>query len=289
MKEDTPSRTAAWVAVARGMAHDLPPEALLAADPYGAAFEQGYRPRLHRVLDRIGLPVHRFPLVTPWILYMQVRTRVIDDAVRDFVRRRRPRSSWCSAPATTPARCRMPELAGARVFEVDHPATQARKRTVLAQLGVTSPSRYLTWNFEARPVSELPDELAAAGLDRGERVLTIWEGVTMYLTEPAIDASLRAVRAFGPPGSTLVMTYFTRSRFDKPSLPTRVVKAIVSRFGEPFRWGWNPAELPGYLAARGFVVETDTAMTDSARALLPERYARQVHAPDQRITIATSR
>jgi methyltransferase (TIGR00027 family) len=288
MKEDTPSRTAAWVALARGMAHTLPPEARLADDPYGALFEGGYRPKLHRALDRIGLPVHKFPLVTPWILYMQVRTRVIDDAVRAFVAAGGHQIVLLGAGYDTRA-LRMPELADGQVFEVDHPATQGHKRAVLDRIGAKSSSRYLTWNFEARPVAELPQALAAAGLDRDARALTIWEGVTMYLTEPTIDASLRAIRAWSPPGSKLAMSYFTRSRVDKPSLVTRVIKTVVARVGEPFTWGWDPRELPAYLEARGFVVDADAPTTDSARALLPERYARQVYAPDQRIAIATSR
>src|SRR5262249_54677898 len=149
-----------------------------------------------------------------------------------------------------------------QVFEVDHPATQAHKRAVLDRIGAKSPSRYLTWNFEARPVAELPQALAAVGLDRDARALTIWEGVTMYLTEPAIDASLRAIRAWSPLGSKLAMTYFARSRVDKPSLVTRVIKTLVARVGEPFTWGWDPRELPAYLEARGFAVDTDAPTID---------------------------
>jgi len=288
MKEGTPSRTAAWVALARGMAQALPAEARLAEDPYGAAFEEGHRAKLHRVIERVGLPVHKFPFVTPWILYMQVRTRVIDDAVRAFVTTGGRQIVLLGAGYDTRA-LRMPELAGCRVFEIDHPATQTHKRTVLDRLGAVSPARYLTWNFEARPMSQLPDALAAAGLDRDAPTLTIWEGVTMYLTEPAIDASLRAIRAWSPPGSKLAMMYFARSRIEEPSPAVRLVKSLVARAGEPFTWGWNPRELPPYLESRGFVVEADTSMTDAARVLLPERYARQVHAPEQRIAIAASR
>ena len=60
----------------------LPPDARLVDDPYG-----------ERVRERRGSPqrssVERARLgqspASPWILYMQVRTRVIDDAVRAFV------------------------------------------------------------------------------------------------------------------------------------------------------------------------------------------------------------
>jgi O-methyltransferase involved in polyketide biosynthesis len=135
----------------------------------------------------------------------------------------------------------------------------------------------------------LPGVLAATGHDPSARTLTIWEGVTMYLTEPVIDASLRAIRTWSCVGSELAMSYFARARLDRPSLPSRVVQAIVSRVGEPWKWGWDPDVLPAYLDARGWHLDDDTTMTDSARRLLPADFAKRVHAPDQRIALATAR
>ncbi|HUJ62606.1 MAG TPA: SAM-dependent methyltransferase [Kofleriaceae bacterium] len=287
MKAGTPSRTAAWVALARGMAANLPRDARLADDPYGAAFEDpGPRRRLHHALERAGVPIHRLPGVTPWILYMQVRTRVIDDALRGFVATGGRQLVLLGAGFDCRA-LRMPELAGTRVVEVDHPATQARKREVLAERGAASPARYLAWDFEQRPLAELPDAIAGAGLDRAAPSFTIWEGVTMYLTPRAIDASLRAIRAWSAPGSQLAVTYFVPARLERPSWPSRVVRAVVARVGEPFRFAWDPAELPGYLAERGFRVERDQSIAEAARALLPRRYSRRLRMSDQRVAIAT--
>jgi methyltransferase (TIGR00027 family) len=287
MRDQTPSRTAAFVAVARAMAARLPPEGQLALDPYGAAFEDGPRAALQRALDRAHVPVHRLPMMTGWLLYMQVRTRAIDDAVRAFVERGGTQVVLLGAGYDTRA-LRLPELAGARVFEVDHPATQARKRRVLEQLGAQSPSHYLSWNFERAPMAELPGALAAGGHDPGAPTFTIWEGVTMYLTDGAIDASLRAIRAFSPPGSQLAMTYFTKQRMARPSLVQRAMQAVVARFGEPWRFGWEPSELPRYLADRGFELDEDRSMSELARELLPPRLARQVNGEDRHIAFAAS-
>jgi O-methyltransferase involved in polyketide biosynthesis len=116
--------------------------------------------------------------------------------------------------------------------------------------------------------------------------MTIWEGVTMYLTPPAIDASLRAIRAWSASGSALAMTYFTTARFRNPSWRVRLVRATVTRVGEPFRFTWDPAKLPEFLAHRGFSVVRDVTMSDAARQLLPPRFAVRLHAPDQRIALA---
>jgi methyltransferase (TIGR00027 family) len=286
MRDGTPSRTAAWVALARGLAERLPPEAQLAIDPYGAAFEEGQRPRVQRALERAGLRVERFRAIKSWILYMQVRTRVIDDAVRAFVARGGRQLVLLGAGYDTRA-LRLPELAAVRVFEVDHPATQGHKREVLGRLGAPSPSTYLAWNFE-RPMSDLPAALAGIGHDPKARSFTIWEGVTMYLTEGAIDASLRAIRAWSAPGSELAMTYFARTRITEPSLATRVISAVVARVGEPWKWGWVPSELPRYLADRGFAVDRDLSMAQAARELLPAPFASLVSNADQRVSFASS-
>jgi len=283
MRDDTPSRTALWVAAARGLGMLLPPEARIAEDRYGTLFAS---PTLAKLLERPGArPLAQIPGLKSWIVYMQVRTRVIDDAVRAFVADGGDQLVVLGAGYDTRA-LRMPELAGTAVFEIDHPATQAHKRTVLGRAGVDSPAHYVTWDFESRPLDELAEELVAAGHDPTRPTFTIWEGVTMYLTEGAIDASLRAIADWSAPGSRLAMTYFAKSRMERPSLVTRAAQVVVSRLGEPFKFGWQPEELPGYLADRGFTLAQDIAMRDAASELLPASLAASVQSADRRIALA---
>jgi O-methyltransferase involved in polyketide biosynthesis len=110
----------------------------------------------------------------------------------------------------------------------------------------------------------------------------------MYLSEPAIDASLRAIAAWSAPGSRLAMTYFARARIARPSLATRALRAVVSGLGEPWQFGWEPEELPAYLAERGLELTDDVAISDAARALLPAELAAQVYDPDRRVALARS-
>jgi methyltransferase (TIGR00027 family) len=287
MRDDTASRTAAFVAAARQLGQLLPEKVRLVDDPYGAAFVS---PAVAKWFERESTrlrPLAALPGLGHWILYMQVRTRVIDDALREFVAGGGRQLVLLGAGFDCRA-LRLPELADARVLEVDHPATQARKREVLARIGAQSPATYVTWDFEARAMDDLPDVLDEAGLDLRAPVFTIWEGVTMYLAEPAIDASLRAIRAWSPSGSRLAMTYFAKSRLETPSLVTRAVKAVVASFGEPWKFGWAPEELPAYLADRGFALIRDVALSDAARALLPADLAAQLATPDRRFALAAA-
>jgi methyltransferase (TIGR00027 family) len=283
VKDDTPSRTAAWVAGARHLGRLLPERVRIADDPYGAAFTSL---QLAKMIESGRVPpvFARVPGMQRWILYMQVRTRVIDDIVRAF-----PGKQLVLLGAGYDCRAlRLPELANTRVFEIDHPATQGHKRRVLAELGVESPSTYVTWDFETQATDDLPAALAEAGHDAKAPSLTIWEGVTMYLTEPAIDASLRAIASWSAPGSQLAMTYFAKSRLVEPSWTTRAIAAVVSRVGEPWRFGWSPDELPAYLEGRGLELARDIALSDAARDLLPRELAHQVDDAGRRVALAAA-
>jgi methyltransferase (TIGR00027 family) len=269
MRDDTPSRTAQWVAAARGLGRLLPEAVRIADDPYGLAFtSSGLAGLVNRSQDGQAAAIARIPGLRRWIVYMQVRTRVIDDAVRAFVAAGGHQLVVLGAGYDCRA-LRMPELTGSQVFEIDHPATQDHKLAVLQRLGAASPAHYLSWDFETHPMDDLPAALAEAGHDPAAPTLTIWEGVTSYLTEGAIDASLRAITAWSPPGSELVMSYQTRAQMATRSLGIRVLRAAVQQVGEPHKFGWVPEQLPAYLEPRGFELVRDVSMADASRALMP--------------------
>jgi methyltransferase (TIGR00027 family) len=285
MRDDTPSRTAQWVAAARGLGRLLPEAVRIADDPYGLAFSSSSLAGLiNRRGDRGGA-IARIPGLSMWIVYMQVRTRLIDDAVRDFVAAGGRQLVVLGAGYDCRA-LRLPELTGAQVYEIDHPATQGHKRAVLERLGVTSPARYLAWDFETWPLDDLPGALAEAGHDPAAPTLTIWEGVTMYLTEGAIDASLRAIAAWSAPGSELAMSYFAKSRLTSSSFGVRALRTALRRLGEPFKFAWNPEELPEYLEARGYALVRNAAIMDAARELLPPELAARTSQPDSHVALA---
>jgi methyltransferase, putative, TIGR00027 family len=90
------------------------------------------------------------------------------------------------------------ELAGRlRVFEVDHPATQQRKRALLAAAVLAEPPT-LTWVPVDFETDELIASLTAAGLDPFAPAFVSWLGVTMYLTAEAIGATLASLSRLAP-------------------------------------------------------------------------------------------
>ena len=116
--------------------------------------------------------------------------------------------------------------------------------------------------------------------------MIIWEGVTMYLTEPAVDASVRAVSALSAPGSTLVFTYVTPVALARTGLLQRLVRRLVAGRGEPLRFGFVPEELRAWLAERGLALALDTSFSPLAKNLLPQRYHPWFDDETNRIAIA---
>jgi methyltransferase (TIGR00027 family) len=266
-----PSRTAQFVAASRALGALLPTEAQLVDDPFGArvggpgvaqlASLARRAPSLRPLLRVVAAPM------LPMVAYMQVRTRLIDDVVRAFVAGGGAQVVLLGAGFD--ARAARLAGGGVRFFEVDHPATQALKRERFGDLPVT----FVPFDFMRDATSTLAAHLASLGHDPSRPTLTVWEAVTMYLTEPAIADTVAAVRAWSAPGSRLSFTYVERKDFERPKLATRIIKAAVRVWGEPWRFGWNPHELAGWLAAHGYRWVSDEDVVTAGRRLLPARFA----------------
>ena len=92
-----------------------------------------------------------------------------------------------------------------KVFELDHPATQGDKRRRLAEASIAEPPyvAYVAHDFEH---GSMTAALEAGGLDTGRRVFVLWLGVTPYLTEEAVFATLSELARFSG-GAEVVFDY----------------------------------------------------------------------------------
>lgn len=266
MRDEKSSFTAAFVAYARGLGHTLPADARLMHDPFGEKFATTIMTMWPRALWARA--------ARTFVVYMQVRSRTFDDAVTRFIENEGGRQIVILGAGFDCRAVRLDAVAkrdDVKVFEIDHPATQARKKRVLAEAGAASRATYVEWDFTKRPVSEIPASLAALGHDPTKPSCTLWEGVTMYLQEGAIDASVRAVHAYSSAGSAFVFNYVDAAILAKPSLLGHVASFAVNRAGEPFTWGWDPTRIDAWLAERGWDVEWNKGLAQLARELLPQR------------------
>jgi methyltransferase (TIGR00027 family) len=160
---------------------------------------------------------------------------------------------------------RLAALHDCTVYEVDHPATQRAKRTVLLR-HLDRPAdhvRFVASDFEA---DRMTASLRRAGYRPDEPTLVLWEGVTNYLTERAVDRTMRWL-ATAASASVLVFTYVDADLFDHPELYAGVdrLHATLERVGEDLRFSKHPADLERWLADRGLRLRTDLGATDYRR------------------------
>jgi len=192
------------------------------------------------------------------------RTVAIDEAVRGG-----PRGQTVILGAGLDGRAwRMPELAGAPVFEVDQPASQHDKRRRAAALGERQPT-YVPVDFGR---DSLGDALAAAGHRASTPTTWVWEGVIPYLTPAQVAATVAAVAILSAPGSRLVANYQSASAAARIGLLTsRIFAGVAWRSSmwarEPWRSTWTPAAMGELLLAHGFTVRSDDDLLTVARGL----------------------
>ena len=181
-----------------------------------------------------------------------LRTATIDAAVRDAIAAGATQLVILGAGYDGRA-WRIPELAGVRVFEVDHPATQGEKRAHLAELPAAHGSvSFVSIDFERDSLDTVLDR---AGHDESSPTCWIWEGVVMYLTRDSMRATLAGIAERSARGSTLIVNYHTLHR----RLFARLMFRLI---GEPQISAWTPEEMAADLRSAGFVVREDSGMTD---------------------------
>jgi methyltransferase (TIGR00027 family) len=178
---------------------------------------------------------------------------------------------------------RLPAVRSARVFEVDHPATQATKRRAVEDHVEAAHVRFVA-------VDLLRDDLGAAlrdaGYDEEERTVVVWEGVTNYLTAEAVDTTLRKLAGMAAAGSRIVFTYVDRAALDGTGDFQGVWQDAVKKHGEPWTFGFDPEGLPGYLAERGMTRTVDLSTRDAADRFLVPLGRHEPAAPFYRIAVA---
>lgn len=268
-----PSLTATLVASARALYAGLPAPWRVAPDPSASdllplflavparlagRLDCGTAGVVHRVLGgaSAGMSYH-----------IALRTHLLDEALHAALGDGIRQVVLLGAGLDNRA-ARLGELEGVRVFEVDHPATHAYKEERLATAGRRRPT-----NVTAVRVDFERDELAPrvleAGLQATDRSFWIWEGVTVYLTRPAIAATLAAVAKAAAPGSRLALTYARPQTLGQGAMWSAATLA-ARLIGEPLRGLLTRQDLATELARANLTLLSDHSPPDCAHRVWPE-------------------
>jgi methyltransferase (TIGR00027 family) len=156
-----------------------------------------------------------------------------------------------------------------RIFEVDHPATQAWKRELLRNAAIEAPRTltYLAVDFERET---LADALAAVGFDPAQRSFFSWLGVVPYLTEQAVFSTLAFMANLK--GGAEVMFDYANPSVSSGSGGRAAQQALAARaaaVGETFQSYFETRRLCSELSALGFRRITDLGSAEIAARFYP--------------------
>lgn len=262
------SRTALLIAAYRARASLK--EGAIFNDPWAAALAGTEGAALATALDRV------YPAMELWVA---VRTAYLDAQV---VRSQATQVILLGAGLDTRA-ARLSKK-GVRFFEVDHPSSQADKKRRIAALPTypMQAATHVACDFEMDDFLSL---LVDAGFRADEPALILWEGVTPYLHEIAVRATLRAIAARCHPRSTVIFDHLLKKAMLRDAaLEKDDARAFVDGLGERVLWGTNDP-LP-LLVEEGFR-HVRSLSFDEACLSLTGTYAREREFRFQRMVLAS--
>jgi len=239
--EDTAVRVALWRAL--HVEADPPPHVL--EDVVGlelVAPAEGWRAR-----------PDMSPFTRPFRASILARARFVEDLVIDQAGRGVGQYVILGAGLDTFAQ-RRPQLASRlQIFEIDQPGPQAWKRQRLLEIGRGIPEflRFVPVDFEAG--DDWWARLEAAGFVPTQPAVVASTGVSMYLTEEAIAATLRRVAMLAA-GSSLVMSFMLPIEMADPDIRPGIERAAAGARanGTPFISFFTPPEMLELARATGF-------------------------------------
>ena len=180
------------------------------------------------------------------------RSRFAEDALRDAVDAGAHQLVLLGAGFDTFPYRQPPWSNALRIFEVDHPASQAFKKRRLAAMGIVPPTNVTYCPVDFENVS-LKAGLHAASFDGAQPAFFSWLGVTQYLTRDAVRSTLEFVRCLAA-GTQIVFEVLLPDSV-LPESERKVAKfaadASAAR-GEPWLSRFTPEEMGALLAELGY-------------------------------------
>jgi methyltransferase (TIGR00027 family) len=262
MKPSEPSRTALVIARQRA-AHQVLDHGSILHDPYAM-----------KILCEDEQNVLQFatqhPLASIGRLFTAARSRIAEDAMATAVERGVRQVVILGAGLDTFA-LRNPHVARQiRIYEVDHPATQAWKLERLAELKVALPSWliFVPVDFERENVGE---KLVAAGFQQDSPAFFTWLGVVPYLNLDAIGCTLDYMASIQ--NSELVFDYMEPPQAFSDEMRELVTKQTeqLEKINERWVSRFEPGGIRETLRSHGF-----SAIEDISFEQIKSRFGRSV-------------
>lgn len=179
---------------------------------------------------------------------------------------------------------RLPVLAGIGVWECDQPDNIKLKQERLRHRLGNLPDhvRLVSIDFDRQTLGQT---LPSQGYRVTDRTLFIWEGVSQYVTEGGIGATL-VFLANALQGSRLVFTYVRKDFLDNKDLHGQ--QRLYDWYVKPGIWlfGLDPHEVSGFLDPYGWRLTEDLGIEELFERYVKPTGRRLTTSPIERIAVA---
>ncbi|MGW5649259.1 class I SAM-dependent methyltransferase [Saccharopolyspora sp. NPDC003752] len=257
MEDGGPSRTALITAYARAY-HQIADRPPIFTDPLAARLLGVTAEELIELATTASGLLGAGASDRPRRLFFAARARFAEDAVAAAIAAGVRQVVILGAGLDTFAyRNPRPDL---RVFEVDHPATQAWKRERLATAGIDRPETltFVPVDFETQTLAA---GLESAGFERTDPAAFVWLGVVFYLTPDAAHTTLEYIAGQAQPVE-VVFDYLQPAATDEDRAHQRTRADRLAGVGEPLFSYFTPDDIAAQLRTLGFTGVEDHSAPD---------------------------
>ena len=255
MKPNEPSRTALIIALQRA-AHQVLDHGSILYDPFAM--------KILREDEKDVLQfANKHPLASIGRLFTAARSRIAEDALSRAVEGGVRQIVILGAGLDTFALRNPHGARQIRIYEVDHPATQAWKLERLAEAQLASPPwlSLVPVDFERDDIGE---KLVGAGFQQNSPAFFTWLGVVPYLTLDAIDRTLDYMSSIQ--NAEVVFDYM-----EPPEAFSEELRQIekqrteqLEKMGERSATRFEPAGMAAILRSHGFCAIEDISFQEIA-------------------------
>ena len=165
------------------------------------------------------------------------------------------------------------QCSGCKIIELDIASTQNRKKECLLNAGIAIPKNrtFASINFN---LESLQDVLREAGYDNAVQTVFLWEGVSMYLQQSAVEATLQFVGACKNTESLLVFDYIATiadSEVDN-YYGVKTWRETWARYrqAEPFKFTIDDSQIASYLEGMGLSIKSRLKEREIEERCLPQ-------------------
>jgi methyltransferase (TIGR00027 family) len=266
MKAKQSSASAAGVAFLRALEAQKPEARRICFDPCARAMSDG---GLSFFFSKLVIDSGLYDRMAPGAISFVVgRERYIDDFLKASLAEGLEQVVILGAGFDTRA-YRIAGIEKLRVFEIDHPDTQAEKLKRLKKVIDPLPAHvsFIPLDFNIQTLAECL-LTPGSGYNAHAKTLFIWQGVTYFLTTQAVDSTLAFIANHSGPGSSVIFDYFYNETLrDTDRSDVKMMRRAARMTGEEYMFGIDQGQVEAFLTLRGFCEVRNATFEDDLKPL----------------------